>query len=200
MRAAMGSAHCSNSTGKSSSRTSRNTHCIRLILPIRARRGRVAIAKARIDLARGRGPRPDLRLAWPVILLRGLPATAGSLRRSQVDSPAGSARDERKPAVVKSKTYSDLQALRETGATGLEPATSGRDRPVMALPGWAVIGGDYSESRSFRPGSCGDWRVPAGASGVLPRDLRGMERCLECQRWGGARNAVVVMRGFGTVI
>jgi SAM-dependent methyltransferase len=36
MRAATGSAHCSNSTARSSSRTSRNTHRIRRILPIRA--------------------------------------------------------------------------------------------------------------------------------------------------------------------
>jgi hypothetical protein len=42
----------------------------------------------------------DLRLIRPVILLRGLPATAGSLRRFQADSRAGSARDEKKPAVV----------------------------------------------------------------------------------------------------
>ena len=47
---------------------------------------------------RGRGLE-DLRPTWPVVLLRGLPATAGSLRGFEGDSPAGSARDEKKPAV-----------------------------------------------------------------------------------------------------
>jgi hypothetical protein len=30
------------------------------------------------------------------------------------------------------------------------------------------------ESRAFRPSSCGDCRAPAGASGDLLRDVRGM--------------------------
>ena len=68
-------------------------------------------------------PPEDLRLVRPVILLRGLPATAGSLRRFQADSRAGSARGEKKPAVIMSNTYANLQDF--TGATGLEPATSG---------------------------------------------------------------------------
>jgi hypothetical protein len=69
----------------------------------------------------------DLRLAWPVILLRGLPATGGSLRRFRADSCAGSARDEKKPAVVYAEPGDKKVALCRdfTGATGLEPATSG---------------------------------------------------------------------------
>src|SRR5204862_7711016 len=51
----------------------------------------------------------DLRLPRPVILLRGFPATVGFSRCFQADSRAGSARDEKKPAVVMSKTYTALQ-------------------------------------------------------------------------------------------
>src|SRR5439155_22761701 len=54
---------------------------------------------------------------------RGIPATAGSLRGFPADSRAGSARDEEKPAVGMSKTYTVCRGI--TGATGLEPATSG---------------------------------------------------------------------------
>src|SRR5919198_5339351 len=53
--------------------------------------------------------RQDLRLSWPVILFRGLAARPGSLRQFQADSRAGSARDEKKPAVVMSNTSIDLQ-------------------------------------------------------------------------------------------
>ena len=62
----------------------------------------------------------------------------------------------------------------ETGVTGLEPATPGATgRSWCNRPGrgYAVICG---ESRSFRPWACGEWRVPAGASGDLLRDLCGM--------------------------
>ena len=71
----------------------------------------------------------DLRSPRPVI--RGLPATAGSLRRFQADSGAGSTRDEKKPAVVMSNTYTDLQGFYGSDGTRtcdlreLEPATSG---------------------------------------------------------------------------
>jgi hypothetical protein len=54
---------------------------------------------------------------------RGLPATAGSLRRFQPDSRAGSARDEKKPAVVMSNTYADLQDF--YGSDGTRTPTSG---------------------------------------------------------------------------
>src|SRR5215204_6426313 len=63
----------------------------------------------------------------PVILLRGLPAGSGSLPQFQVDSGAGSARDEKKPAVdyVRAGDKRCQFAGTFTGATGLEPATSG---------------------------------------------------------------------------
>src|SRR5436190_3832771 len=72
--------------------------------------------------------RSDRRSARPVILFRGLPARPGFLRRLEADSGAGSARDEKKPAVDMSTTYTICRTF--TGATGLEPATSGvTDRP-----------------------------------------------------------------------
>jgi hypothetical protein len=61
-----------------------------------------------------------------------------------------------------------------TGATGLEPATSGvigRSRPHQAdqeLPGIC------SMSRAFLRTACGDYPGSAGASGDLVRDVRGM--------------------------
>jgi hypothetical protein len=36
-------------------------------------------------------------------------------------------------------------------------------------------------SSDFRPSSSGDWRVPAGVTGDLERDVRGMEGCA-CRR------------------
>ena len=72
--------------------------------------------------------RQDLRLSWPVILFRGLPARFGSLRRFQADSRAGSARDEKKPAVVMSKTYTDLQDF--YGSDGTRTRDLRRDRLV----------------------------------------------------------------------
>jgi len=67
----------------------------------------------------------DLRSPRPVI--RGLPATAGSLRRFQADSGAGSTRDEKKPAVVMSNTYTDLQGF--YGSDGTRTCDLRRDRP-----------------------------------------------------------------------
>src|SRR6266849_4651110 len=69
----------------------------------------------------------NLRPTWPVILLRGLPASAGSLPRFQADSLAGSARDEMKPAVVTSNTYADLQDFYGSDGTGTRDLR--RDRP-----------------------------------------------------------------------
>src|SRR6266508_2830977 len=68
----------------------------------------------------------DRRSPRPVILLRGLPATAGFLRRFQADSRAGSARDEKKPAVVMSNTYADLQDF--YGSDGTRTRDLRRDR------------------------------------------------------------------------
>jgi hypothetical protein len=103
----------------------------------------------------------DLRPTWPVILVRGF-------------------RDEKKPAVVMSNTSTDLQDF--TGATGLKPATSGvtgRSWRLRADWGRAGIPG---ASWPFRPCRCGDCRVLAGAFDRLPRDERGMRRCLGRER------------------
>jgi hypothetical protein len=62
-----------------------------------------------------------------------------------------------------------------TGATGLEPATSGvtgRSCWFRVERGYAGIAG---ESGLFRPGPCGDLRALPGVSGELLRDGRGME-------------------------
>ncbi len=121
----------------------------------------------------------DRRPSRPVIPLRGLPATAGSVRRFQADSRAGSARDEKKPAVVMSNTYANLQDF--YGSDGTRTRDLRRDRPVVALPGWAGIGGDLWQEQSFSHRGCGDCRGPAGASGDLVRDVRGMLCCLTCK-------------------
>jgi hypothetical protein len=73
----------------------------------------------------------DLRLRRPVILLRELPASARSLRRFQADSRAGSARDEKKPAVVMSNTCTDLQGF--YGSDGTRTRDLRRDRPCRAV-------------------------------------------------------------------
>jgi hypothetical protein len=80
--------------------------------------------------------RQDLRLSWPVILLRGLPARSGSLRQFQADSGAGSARDEKKPAVDMSNTYADLQDF--YGSDGTRTRDLRRDRPIRLLRTLAV--------------------------------------------------------------
>src|SRR5438093_2407867 len=64
----------------------------------------------------------------PVILLRGLPATAGFFRRFQADSRAGSARGEKKPAVVMSNTYANLQDF--YGSDGTRTRDLRGDRPA----------------------------------------------------------------------
>jgi hypothetical protein len=74
---------------------------------------------------------------------------------------------ERKGTPDPTTQHSDLQALRETGATGLEPATSGvtgRKRPSGADRGYAGI---RRESRAFHPLLTGDLRAPAGVSDDL---------------------------------
>jgi hypothetical protein len=76
-----------------------------------------------------------------------------------------------------------------TGATGLEPATSGvtgRSWCFRAERDWAGISG---MSRTFRRLSCGVTRRLAGDSANLPRDMCGMERCLRWRRAGCLRYA-----------
>jgi hypothetical protein len=66
-----------------------------------------------------------------------------------------------------------------TGATGLEPATSGvtgrswRFRAERGKAGIPVV------SRAFRAWRCGDDRGQAGVPGGLMRDEGGMTRCLD---------------------
>jgi hypothetical protein len=66
------------------------------------------------------------------------------------------------------------RASGETGATGLEPATSGMTgRSRRLREGWGQAGFP-AVSRPFQPLRGGDSRVRAGASGSLVRDERGM--------------------------
>jgi hypothetical protein len=93
-------------------------------------------------------PPEDLRLVRPVVLLRGLPATAGSLRRFQADSRAGSTRDEKKPAVVMLNTYADLQDF--YGSDGTRTRDLRRDRPVRARPTQLASAWNYRLEQAFR--------------------------------------------------
>jgi hypothetical protein len=72
------------------------------------------------------------------------------------------------------------------GSDGTRTRDRRRDRPVLALAGCAGIGGDYRRDQVFRLWACGDRRAPAGASGGLLRDERGMLRCLCRKRTGFA--------------
>src|ERR687888_2664441 len=110
------------------------------VIPRDRAAGLVPTARAPVNALLGTRARVDLRLARPVILLRGLAARAGSLRRFQANSRARSARDEKKPAVVTSNTYADLQDF--YGSDGTRTRYLRRDGPVLVVPGWAEIGGD----------------------------------------------------------
>ena len=64
-----------------------------------------------------------------------------------------------------------------TGATGLEPATSGVTGRSWRFRAERGNAGICSVSRALRPCRCGDSRVRAGISGCLVRDQRGMGSC-----------------------
>jgi hypothetical protein len=68
------------------------------------------------------------------------------------------------------------------GSDGTRTRDLRRDRPVLPLPGWAGTSGDFWHEQDFRVLARGDYRVPARASGDLPRDVRGMKRCLSWRR------------------
>jgi hypothetical protein len=63
-----------------------------------------------------------------------------------------------------------------SGATGLEPATSGVTGRSCCFR--ADRAGIPRVGRAFRPWRCGDSRVRAGACDGLLRDQRGIRRCL----------------------
>jgi hypothetical protein len=75
----------------------------------------------------------DRRSPWPVILLRGLPARRGALRRFQDDSGAGFARDDEEAGGRYVKDRYDLQGF--YGSDGTRTRDLRRDRPVLALAG-----------------------------------------------------------------
>jgi hypothetical protein len=82
---------------------------------------------------------------------------------------------KKKPAVDMSKTYTICRTF--TGATGLEPATSGVTGRSWRFRAERESAGIPGESRAFRPERCGDSRVRAGISGRLVQDERGMRSC-----------------------
>jgi hypothetical protein len=114
----------------------------------------------------------DLRPFRPASGMRVFPAATGSRRPSPGGMSAGSLE-------AGGRLRLDRQQKRPicrnfTGATGLEPATSGvtgRSWHLRAARDWAGITG---ESRALRPWRCGDSRASAGASGDLLRDVCGM--------------------------
>ena len=61
-----------------------------------------------------------------------------------------------------------------TGATGLEPATSGVTGRSWSLRARRELAGISAMSGTFCLVACGDRRVPAGVTADLPRDVRGM--------------------------
>mgnify|MGYP003693598867 CR=1 FL=1 len=59
-----------------------------------------------------------------------------------------------------------------------------RDRPVMALPAGAWIGGDSRRVQGFATRWLRGLAVMAGTCGDLLRDQRGMDRCPTGERIG----------------
>ena len=96
-------------------------------------------------------PPKDLRSPWPVILLRGLPARPGSLRRFQAASGAGSARDEEEAGGRYVKDIYDLQGL--YGSDGTRTRDLRRDRPVRAQPLRLARTPNYRLEQAFRTAS-----------------------------------------------
>ncbi len=132
--------------------------------------------------------------------LRESPATTGVVRGFPVGMSAFRARDERRmrrdrrsSAPLRTTEHGDLQGLRgrKTGATGLEPATSGVTGRSWCLRDRRESAGISAMSGTFRLASCGDRRVPAGVSADLPRDVRGMVRCLNRKLAGCLRDECV---------
>jgi len=74
------------------------------------------------------------------------------------------------------------------GSDGTRTRDLRRDRPVLVMPVWAGIGGDYRCQQGFPTVVLRVRRAPAGASGDLLRDQRGMLRCLSGKRSGSARD------------
>jgi hypothetical protein len=125
----------------------------------------------------------DLRPTWPVILVRGLPDTSATLRRFQADSGAGSARDERKPAVVMSNTSTGLQDF--YGSDGTRTRDLRRDRPVKCSPSEMTDGARLQGFPRGRDPRTFDERRPrcprvTAKRRAYPRCTRGVPAC--CMR------------------
>jgi hypothetical protein len=92
--------------------------------------------------------------------------------------------------------HASLQVLYKTGATGLEPATSGVTGRSWCFRVDRESAGITVMRRSFRTSSCGDYRVQAGASADILRDLRGMG-CWRTWQRGDERGPRFALLGRG---
>jgi hypothetical protein len=133
-----------------------------------------------------RGMTKDRRLAQRLIGQRNMPVCSTFGVRLAADLSCGISAGGRREAG--GRLRQDRQQkhpicrIFSTGATGLEPATSGvTGRSWWFRPdrGWAGI---PCVSRAFQLWRCGDLRACAGASGALLRDRRGMDSLSSSQR------------------
>ena len=90
---------------------------------------------------------------------------------------------------------SRVEAVRKTGATGLEPATPGMTGRSWRLRAERAYAGICRVSRVLRPCRWGDTRVRSGASGSLVRDQRGMSSCPSGQRQRDVRGTPLRANG-----
>ena len=81
------------------------------------------------------------------------------------------------PRQIRQHKVTFYRHFKDTGATGLEPATSGVTGRFSSFRVDREFAEFSAKSRPFRPVSRGDRRVLAGAPGDLLRYLRGMRRC-----------------------
>ena len=78
-----------------------------------------------------------------------------------------------------------------TGATGLEPATSGVTGRSWSFRGEREWAGICGLSRTLRHVACGDYQMPAGASGEILRDVCGMRPLSHLATHGSIDHAVL---------
>jgi hypothetical protein len=124
---------------------------------------------------------PDLRPLRPVVAFAGItgddPLPAGISGRFACGIGAACAKNRRSSGDQKCRFPGTL-----AGATGLEPATSGVTGRAWWFRAAREHAGIWGVSRAFTHRQCGDWRVPAAASGSIVRDQRGTRRCLLLQK------------------
>ena len=118
----------------------------------------------------------DLRLSGRNQGLREFAALVGCVRGLPCGMLRGMKRSRRSFAPKVTTKASDLQVF--YGSDGTRTRDLRRDRPILVIPGWAGIGGDFRREQDFSTpglrvfaGTCGSFRrPPAGYArdGVLP--------------------------------